>query len=73
MKRRERYAVIGRAGARAVTQQLRQNWFLVPDPKVKARFIEPMLLQPADKLAEGALWLAGQSNPRPLPGVRTRS
>ena len=29
----------------------------MPDPKIKARFIEPMLLQPAEKLADGALWL----------------
>jgi bifunctional non-homologous end joining protein LigD len=29
----------------------------VPDQKTKASFIEPMLLQPAEKLSEGGVWL----------------
>ena len=28
----------------------------MPDPKIKARFIEPMLLEPTEKLSEGAAW-----------------
>ena len=29
----------------------------MPVPRIKARFVEPMLLQPAEKLSDGGLWL----------------
>ena len=41
------------------------NWFQVPNPKMDARFIEPMLLVSTEKLPEGESWV-----PRRISRVR---